>query len=455
MKVCLVVVLTPWLAGMASGGEPARGGKIPFVRVPDPLSGENPTYPVQWGPVPEVGTPWVDPRFGVTLTRVTRTPGIRHEYSRFDPFNKGQSLILLIEHAEGQFRVYRTNSMPYDSAGNFVRTVDLEEPRWDPNDPNVVWGFQEFRIVRLDVNTGETRTFKDFAGDPVVGPLIKAERDLYRITSKDEGEASRDFRYWAFCLQGSNEDYRLRYLFTWDREEDRVLGMHKITKQQREVDCAGMSPLGNWVWIGGEPNNAEPLRGLTIANRELTRFHQIDYAGGHADVGLDVAGLEVIVLQNSRTDCVDMVPFDWTVKSIREPEEGYEGTNRVRLLRLFYASDSPQGFSSGLHISCNAPGWCVVSTHLEPKDKDRNWLDLGLILVRLDARNPEAFYLAKINNLTSQYWEETQATITNDGAKVVWAANWGQGVGKEKCFLMQLDMPAGWQKAMQSRTNTE
>lgn len=41
----------------------------------------------------------------------------------------------------------------------------------------------------------------------------------------------------------------------------------------------------------------------------------------------------------------------------------------------------------------------------------------------------------------AEYWEETHATISNDGARVVWADNWGQSVGQAKCFLMQLDRP--------------
>jgi hypothetical protein len=66
-------------------------------------------------------------------------------------------------------------------------------------------------------------------------------------------------------------------------------------------------------------------------------------------------------------------------------------------------------------------------------------------MVRLSRQKPEVFYLAKVRNTTKSYWEETQATITRDGAKVVWASNWGRDIGKEKYFLMQLDMLPKWQ----------
>lgn len=412
-----------------------------LLRIPDPLSGETPPLRLLPQEVPLPGVPSVDSRFGTRLTRVTRQPGIRHEYARFDPFNKDQSLIMLVVPSAGEFRVYRTHPLPFDDAGNFVRTVDFEEPRWDPQNANLLWGLREFRIETLDVATGETATVKDFALDPRIGPLLRSEPDLYRITTKDEGESSRDKRVWAFMLQGSEDDHNPRYVFVWERQQDRILGLHALPPGGREVDWVGMSPLGKWVLLGGEWDNGGRIVGQQIANPELSAFHQIDATGGHGDVGLDADGREVFVVQNSRTDCIDMLPLSGSTKAIADGNTGYDGTNRIPLVRLFYASDSPIGFNSGVHISCNCLGWCVVSTYIEPGAEARNWLDRSLILLRLDARHPEAFYLAKLHNTTGTYWEETHATISNDGARVVWADNWGQSVGQEKCFLMQLDRP--------------
>lgn len=93
--------------------------------------------------------------------------------------------------------MYRTHPLPFDDAGNFVRTVDFEEPRWDPQNTNLLWGLREFRIETLDVATGETNAIKDFRYDPRIGPLLRSAPDLYRITTKDEGESSRDKRVWA------------------------------------------------------------------------------------------------------------------------------------------------------------------------------------------------------------------------------------------------------------------
>lgn len=437
----LAVPLTP----ARPGGDQGDGrGSVTVVRVPDPLAAENPRYLLIPIPVPAPGKPFADARFGTRLMRVTQEGGARHEYSRHDPFNKDQSLILL-RHPD-RFGIYRTRSVPYDSRANFVREVDVEEPRWDRDAPDRLWGLQGFRIVTVEASTGRSVVVKDFARDPKVGPVLKAEPDLYRVTTRDEGEASLDGRYWAFLLQGSKEDYRARYLLCWDRRQDRVLGLHRLRKEESRIDWVGMSPLGTWVLVGADWDNGGRLAGLVMADRELTRFHRLDYATAHADVGLDADGREVVVMQNNRTDYIDLIPLDFRTKPILEGGGSYKGTNRTPLIRLFYSSGSPASLQSGVHISCNCPGYCVVSTVTGPGLKEQNWLDRTITLVRLDPRRPKVFYLAKVHNTTKEYWEETHAAITNDGSRVVWASNGGQDVGKSRAFLMRLDMPKNWKQ---------
>jgi hypothetical protein len=433
-----------------SGGPaaPAAAAEAPFVKVPDPLSGDNPRFPLPDLKPPKPGQPFTDPCFKTALVQVTQEKGLRHEYSRHDPFNVDQSMIVLHSPSGGNFLIYRTKTAPYDTKESLVKTLDLEEPRWDPTDPDVLWATRDFQILTLNVRKEEPQVVKDFTKDPTIGPILKAEPDLYRITMKDEGEASMDKRYWAFMVQGTTEDYRPRYVVTWDRKTDKVLGVLKLTAAQSEIDWVGMSPLGTYVLIGGGEDTPGKLAGMTLANKELTTFQRIDYTTAHSDVGLDSEGHEVLVMQNNRTDYVDMIPLDPKTRPIMDADAGYEGTGHVKLVRLFYDSESPLGLSSGIHISCNMAGWCVISTHIRPGDKEKNWLDRCIILVKLDPKKPRAWYLAKVYNTTDPYWEETQASITVDGSKIVWACNWGQDVGKEKACVIQLDMPKGWKDAL-------
>ncbi len=429
-------------------------GGFTLIEVPNPLSGDNPTYPVIPRSAPAPGDSFFDLRFGTILTRVTQIDGQalgRHEYSRFDPFNKNQSMIVLLPEAE--WRIYRTQSTPYNQAGNLVRILaGMEEPRWDPDDPNLIWCLSGFRIMTVNVLTGQEVTIKDFANDSTIGPIINSNPDLYRITMKDEGESSTDKRFWAFLLQGVNEDYRVRCLFTWDRHDKHVLGVYLIPPDQADIDWVGMSPKGTWVLIGGSDVNNGNLKGLVMANKELAQFHRLDFETAHSDIGLDSQGNEVIVMQNVRTDYIDLIPIDLNTQPILEVNGSYENTNRTRLIRLYYDVSSPIGLNSGVHISCNVPGYCVVSTTTQPNAPEQNWLDRTITLVKLDRNHPQVFYLAKVYNTTEAYWEETHATITNDGKKVVWADNWGQNVGQEYVFLMQLDMPGNWNAAGSSPT---
>jgi len=44
--------------------------------------------------------------------------------------------------------------------------------------------------------------------------------------------------------------------------------------------------------------------------------------------------------------------------------------------------------------------------------------------------------------------QRAYAVMSNDGSKVLWASNWGQHVGQERPFLVQLDMPRNWHTAV-------
>ena len=449
--------LPPQQPPSQEGAQPAGHGPLPIhaiepriptgienglIKVPDPLSGHNPLFPLKARALPAPGESFPDPEFGTNLTRVTRTLGLRHEYSRFDPFNADKSMVLLQVPESGEWRVYGTRTLPYDDQPNLKASLSMEEPRWDPYYQEILWGLRDFKIAIYNVTDQTEFVVKDFSLDGVIGPIVRAEPDLYRITMNNEGESSLDKRYWAFILQGTGDDYRPRYIFTWDRQEDKVLGVYQISPSESSIDWVSMSSLGNYVLIGGDDTDRGNITGLMMANKELKRFHKLDYATAHSDVGLDTDGREILVMQNTRTDYIDMIPIDWNTESIDESGGSYEGTNRIPLIKLNYNSEDPEGLNSGVHISCNAPGYCVISTTIGPNVPEQNWLDRSMVLVRLD-NDPETFYLAKMYGTTQDYWEETHAAISTDGRTVVWATNWNQHVGTENAknmFEMKLEL---------------
>ncbi|NLE59036.1 MAG: hypothetical protein GX616_11790, partial [Planctomycetes bacterium] len=163
--------------GTDNGGGDDNGGNggngpTGLVEVPDPLSGDNPVYQLATTGVPAAGASVTDAAFGIAQTRVVQTEGLRHEYSRIDPFNSDNSLILLLHTSAGEWRIYRTDSLPYDQGGNLIRTLDVAEPRWDPSDANLIWGLRDFQIVTINVQTGVETVVKDFTQDSTIAPIL-------------------------------------------------------------------------------------------------------------------------------------------------------------------------------------------------------------------------------------------------------------------------------------------
>ena len=444
--VALIILGAPILITATNALEHPPGFK--FVQVPDPLAERNPAYPLPKLSEPVLGKPFFEPQFGTILTRITNRSKIRHEYSRFDPFNTDKSMIILIDTDSGGFMVFRTHGPDYAAKQNLVARIEWREPRWDPKDPRRLWGFDEFKIVTLDTATGQTTVVKDFVQDPVLGKIIKSEPDLFQITTKDEGEPSQDFRFWALALQGSQDEYRLRHLICWDRDQDKILGHMPLTADEAgPIDWVGMSPLGTWVIVGGDSDGGRKTAGLNITDPGFAEWHNLAVSTAHSDVGLDSHGREIMVMQNTATDHIDLIPLDPKTSSVTSPG-GYASGLVRPLVRLFYSSDDPAGFSGGVHISCNAPGYCVVSTYYEPGAPEKNWLDRTIILLKLDPDKPKAWYLAKVHNTTGAYWEETQAAISRDGSRIVWASNWGKDPGKQQVFVLELTMPPNWRELL-------
>lgn len=452
LSFSLILVVLP-----ISGPAQAYPPNFRFIQVPNPLAADNPTYPLLPKAKPAPGQSWTDARFGTAQTRITQSPNLRSEYSRFDPFNCRHTLLLLMDSIAGEWLVYRTQSLPYDQPDNLVRTINnLSEMRWDPQDCNIIWGFRDFSIIKLNVVSGEETLVKNFAADPAISPILLANPFIYHITCMNEGESSRDQRFWAMALQNGDDSthpewsYIYKYLFTWDRVQNQVLGTYQLSLDQgQRLDWVGMSTLGNWVLIAGESEAGVPLNwGLMMASKDFSVLHELHQNTGHADVGLDTRGQEIIVMQNAQTDYVDLIPLDLQAKPVNSPTD-YNNNVIKPLVLLYYNSASAIGMNSaGIHISCNYSGYALISTYIQPNLADQNWLDRCLVLVRLEPDKTQAVYLAKTYNTTQQYWEETHSTISNDGSRIIWVDNWGQSVPEPQSpqlTLTQLDMPSHWQ----------
>ena len=426
---------------------------------PNPVSGTNPVYVQQEIALPAVGVAITEPSFGLNLTRLTTAGslGSRHEYSRFDPYNKDQSKIILI--GNGLSSVYQTQTFPYNAPTNVIHNLAVTEPRWDRNETNKIWGLSGASIKTVDLSSSKptVKVVNDFSTNTYLTNKLGYKK--FSITMKDEGESSYDKRYWALLVR-SEDGSGKQHIITWDKSNASnsrggVIGTYELTAREKDnIDWVGMSPKGDHVLVGGLDYAAEEttqnITGLTMASKNFDRFHRLDYITAHADVGLDSDGNEVIVMQNTRTDYIDLIPIDWHTKAIKDGavDNPYANTNRTKLVKLHYDSFSTNSFdlASGVHISGNYDGYALISTTSSEApgvDNEGNWLERTIFLVSLDPESPEAQYISKIYNSTDTYWQETHGTITNDGTKVLWAANWDQAglQGRDfDNFLLQVDM---------------
>jgi PKD repeat protein len=422
-----------------------------LLEVADPLSATNTIYTLPSSAVPRAGQTVSDTNLNTYQRRVTQTLGYRHDFSRHDPFNADQSKILLYDIPNSLFRIYKTTSVPYDASTQFVTALSIDEPRWDRSNANIIWGLIDFKIVTINMSALKiTNTVKDFSKDATISPILAANTDLYRISMGDEGDASQNRRYWAFTLD-SKTDHLPHYLFCWDHTLDVVSKVLTLTAQQQtHIGWVGMSPLGNWVVIGATSGSDAPIQGLTMADRALENFYPLDYTTSSCDLGTDTGGAEVAVMENVQTGYIDLIPLSKNTKPILTQGGRYTGTNRTPLVRLFYSDTDSHGLNSGVHVSCNTSGWCVVSTYIAPNLTADNWLDRKNILVKLNASNPRAWYLSHIYGVDGSNLdlEQTQAAITVDGTRIVWATNWNQNVGSKKVWDMEIDLPAGWKTVL-------
>ena len=163
-----------------------------FVEVPQPLESKNPGCVEPALPLPEAGVPFRDPCGSTRLTQGDR--GRRHPGpARILALRSLQSAtgrFILLLRATGDYAVYKTSAdRPTTRLANRVfQTSGIEDPRWDNDDPALLWGLSGFRIVHDDVLSGKRTVVKDFAVDPRIAPILAAESDLYRITMRQEGE---------------------------------------------------------------------------------------------------------------------------------------------------------------------------------------------------------------------------------------------------------------------------
>jgi hypothetical protein len=412
-----------------SGAE--RGELVPCSSVEDPTVTHLEVLQAPSFPEPEPGVFFVDPVFGTCIVRVTDrnadplpddpSPGLKNEYSRVQSFNADGSL-LVVYGTEGSWYLYDARSLA--PIGEIPIGV---EPRWDADDPNLLYYFEDVSLLRYDIRTGETSRLHDFRAD-------FPDLSLAAVWTRYEGSPSWDGRYWG--LMGQDQDWEVVVFLVYDLQENRVVAERRLPGGA-EVDSVAISPLGTYFLAffdnyceRGNPGDDRNPCGLMVYDRNLEYGRSLVRIIGHSDPALDPQGREVLVYQGIDSDTISMLDL---------------ASGEVTELWPIDFSHTAIGLHFSGH-SFQAPGWVLVSTYGDDA-RAHTWMDNAIFAVELRL-NGRVVRLAHTHSLVDDdqdhdYWAEPHASVNHDFTRILFTSNWGRsGTGAVDMYLIEL--PPGW-----------
>lgn len=388
-------------------------------------------YPAPNTAIPEKGKLHQDPDFLTTIARVTQKsdgyagPGIENEYSRCDPENcDGTRLILRANSAECYL---------YDPASwalikqitAFSDCIQEPEPRWDQNNPKVFYYLCNSELRSYNIDSDVSTTIHDFKHE---------FPNTADISTKVEGDASMDRRYWCFMVEDSL--FNLLGVIVYDRTADSIVGQ-KTSGFPDALNWVSMDMSGGHCLIGYESTNYVQAFDQSMA----AATNLPAGSNAHADLAFGADGHDLFVYQNTATDFISY--YDLTT--------GIE----TQLLPIPFDVNA----DIGLHFSgnCNkTPGWVLVSTYGSynpPSGQQHSWMDCQLFMLELKA-NPRVWRIAHTQSYTSRdfnaeknYFAEAFATINAQGTRIYWGSNW-RNFTTDYTDTYQVIMPDNWLTGM-------
>ncbi len=400
-----------WLADPASAVVPALAA-APTPTICDslyapgwkPLEGRI-VSPRSSPPRPTKGLPVRDPVHGTCIVRVTehdKEPPkgfARNNYSRRQAFNADNTRFI-VDAQDGFWHLYDASTFAHLEQLNGL-SGDAE-PQWDGLDPDRLYYLPRegvgMKLHVLNVRTGLSDTVADF------GPRIRARWPLANaVWTKSEGSPSADGRYWCFMVDDAQ--WKGLGVVTWDRQEDKFLGMLDLHGQR--PDHVSMSPGGGYCVVSGTTIDT------LVYDRDLTHPRLLLKGTEHSDLAIDAQGDDVYVA------------IDYESPGGQVFMTNLRTGRRTDLFPTYL-----EGTTTALHISgkaYDARGWVLVSTYAEGIARGKpgpQWLQGRLFAVSLQA-SPRIVLLAHHQSQFAKYWTEPQASTNRDMTRILFNSNWG------------------------------
>ena len=422
----------PEMPGMESDpnpqGEPWYADACQYTQFNPLTNFEIQQIPSMDEPLPRV--PFFDPVFGTCLVRVTDrssdliegdlSKGMKNEYSRVQSFNADESRFVVFT-TEGNWYLY--DAITLEPLGQLPI---WQEPRWDADDPDLLYYTEETRLMSYQISTGRQEIVHEFAND-------FPGKSLAAVWTKYEGSPSINGRYWG--LMAEDQEWMTVALLIYDIETDQIVAMRETPPS--EIDSVTISPLANYFLAFydnyceyGQLGRDDSPCGLMVYDRNLENGRGLLRIVGHSDTALDAQRDEVFVYQDIDTDNISMLDL---------------ASGEITPLLPIDFSHSAIGF----HFSGQAfrfPGWILVSTSNGARPSS-TWMDDQIFAVEL-IQNGRVVRLAHTHsifdeNVEHDYWAEPHASVNRDFTQIVFTSNWGRA-GTDEVDMYLIKLPSNW-----------
>jgi len=313
-------------------------------------------------------------------------------------------------------------------------------PRWSRQDPNIIYAMHQGQMKWFNVQTKEYGVVYDFR------PHVPDNWSY--LGWQDKGDCDMSGRYWPIVCYTFDPARRVRTRthshMVFDLEAVQVIDTITMEEDRcipplRAAHYPSISSKGNFFWSGGS-HGVSRLPGFTDI--------QPLPSAGHADVGLDDEGNEVMV---------GFSPRRW-----QGGNASYIYMIDLNTKDIFWLAPS----NPGIHISANYPGWAIVSVYSprsiidEPAPTGLAWNDRMIYAVELTRRQsppPMVVPLATLLMERMSYSDASMANISKDGS-IFFHQNWGTSmfrVYRDSTIEYSGDVfmiPAGWDQGLDPTT---
>lgn len=386
---------------------------------PPPASGAFNLPPLAADPIvgtvakPARGKSFVDPVYGVTITRATQASdgtgdSMQVEYSRRQAFNKDNTRYLA-QASNGYWFLYDAKTFaPIRKLGGMAGDC---EPLWSASNPRT--------LIYTSTNGGTIWWTKDVETDTDTVLINFAGKTPWsnatHFWTKGEGSASKDGRYLA--LMAETDGWQTVGLLVLDTVNKTVVSTLDASKfGGNRPDHVSMSPSGNYV----VPSWAFlPAYGTRAYTRDFSSFRQLFKQSEHSDLAVGPNGEDFYVY------------FDYDDGMIRA--QNIASGAEFDIMGLYLAP----GESWTGHISGQAfdrPGWVVISADGDSANYGAKDPAPTLrppyrkVWIAELKPNGRQYSLAHERNTASGYFGEVKATASRDLSRVAFNSNLGSGV---------------------------